>query len=158
MFNEDGTWRESVFYKVLGESYVEIALRAARKADPTAKLYLNEYNLDYPGPKLNAMVALVKDLVSKGCPIDGIGSQAHLVLDNAAIEGIKGPLKTLADVGVEVAFTELDIRMPMPADATKLAHQSKNYNTVVSACMQVPGCIGVTTWGLTDKVYIYLLI
>jgi endo-1,4-beta-xylanase len=40
MFNDDGTWRTSVYYNTLGPSFISVALRAARAADPKAKLYL----------------------------------------------------------------------------------------------------------------------
>lgn len=39
-FNDDGTWRSDVFYNTMGESFVPVALQAARAADPNAKLYV----------------------------------------------------------------------------------------------------------------------
>lgn len=53
--NDNGTFREDVFYDTLGESYISIALRAARAADPHAKLYINDYNTEYVG-KMSALV------------------------------------------------------------------------------------------------------
>lgn len=47
--NDDGTWRSDVFYNVLGTNYVNIALNAARSADSGAKLYINDYNIEYTG-------------------------------------------------------------------------------------------------------------
>lgn len=152
IFNDDGSFRNSVFYNVLGESFVEIAFRAAKAADPTAKLYINDYNLDYSSGKLTALVALVNRLKAAGVPIDGIGSQAHLIVDNGAIGGILSPLQTLASTGLDIALTELDIRLTLPADSTKLAHQQANFQTVVAACISIPKCVGVTTWGVSDKV------
>lgn len=151
VFNDDGTWRTSVFYNLLGPKFVDIAFRAAKKADPTAKLFINDYNLDYAGPKVNAMVALVQRLIADGVPIDGIGSQAHLILNNGAIPGMHQPLATLASTGLKVALTELDIRLPLPADATKLMNQRDNFNLATAACIRVPNCVGVTTWGVSDK-------
>ncbi|KAG6861138.1 hypothetical protein C0995_003590 [Termitomyces sp. Mi166 len=150
-FNEDGTWRETVFYNTLGTSYIETALRAARAADPAAKLYINDYNIDGTGPKATAMINLVKSLKANNIPIDGVGLQGHLIVGQVPTD-IEENIRQITAAGVEVAITELDIRMALPVTAELLEQQKKDYQTVISACNAVPDCIGVTIWDYTDKV------
>ncbi|KAJ6597949.1 glycosyl hydrolase family 10 protein [Mycena sp. CBHHK59/15] len=149
VFNDDGSFRASVFFRLLGESFIDIAFRAARAADPAAKLYINDFNLDGPGAKINALVALVGRLKSRGIPIDGIGSQAHLILGQ--VGGVAAQLQALANTGLDVALTELDIRIPKPVTTALLAQQQTDFNTVAKACINVAKCVGITTWGVSDK-------
>jgi len=150
VFEDNGSWRNSVFYRLLGEQFVDIAFKAAAAADPSARLYINDYNLDYTGPKLNAMVGLVGRLKSRGVPVHGIGTQAHLVVGNGAIPSFSGPLNTLAGTGLDVAITELDIRMNLPSDSSKLNQQSTDYTSVTRACLAQTKCVGITVWGVDD--------
>ncbi|KAK3399155.1 glycoside hydrolase superfamily [Sordaria brevicollis] len=150
-FNEDGTYRESVFYNVLGEEFIELAFKTASKLDPKAKLYYNDYNLESPSPKTEAVRKLVKELQEKKIRIDGVGLQAHLIAENRpTLEQHKAAIKGFAELGVEVALTELDVRLQTPANETNLALQKEGYYNAVSACVQVDGCIGVTIWDFYD--------
>jgi endo-1,4-beta-xylanase len=113
--NEDGTPRESNFYKVMGsEKYIELAFKLAAKADPDAKLVYNDYNLWKP-EKRAGVVRLVKRLQEKGIKIDGVGMQAHWSLEGPSIEEIENSIIAYAELGVKVSFTELDVTaLPNP--------------------------------------------
>ncbi|KAA1476235.1 endo-1,4-beta-xylanase C precursor [Dentipellis sp. KUC8613] len=149
-FNDDGTWRTDVFYNTLGTTYVPIALESARQADPSTKVYINEYNLEYAGPKLTSMISLINSLKSAGTPLDGIGVQGHLIVGQVPTD-LETNLANLASLGVEVAITELDIRMTLPSTDALLQQQKTDYQNVISACNAVKGCIGITIWDYTDK-------
>ncbi|MBB4910106.1 endo-1,4-beta-xylanase [Actinophytocola algeriensis] len=149
--NEDGTFRNSFWYQKLGPSYIADAFRAARAADPDVKLYINDYNTDGLGAKSDGMYRLVQDLLTQGVPIDGVGFQAHLAIQYGFPNQMRQNLQRFAALGLDVAVTELDVRMQLPADSTKLATQATYYRNVTNACLAVARCVGITTWGYTDK-------
>jgi endo-1,4-beta-xylanase len=60
-------------------------------------------------------------------------------------------IQRFADLGVDVAITELDIRMQLPSDSAKLTQQPAEYKAVMNACLAVSRCAGVTVWGFTDS-------
>lgn len=140
---------DTVFSNTLGEEFVAIAFRAARAADPAAKLYINDYNTDGTNAKSTAMINLVRKLKAAGVPIDGIGVQAHLTVGGIS-SSFGTNLANFAALGVDVAITELDIRMKMPSSASLLSRQADDYRTIVNACVSVPRCVGITIWDYTD--------
>ncbi|PSR81563.1 hypothetical protein PHLCEN_2v6329 [Hermanssonia centrifuga] len=152
-FNDDGTFGTDVFLSVLGTDYINITLNAARAADPNAKLYINEFNIEFPGPKSTAMQNLVKSLKASGTPIDGIGLQSHFIVGEVpSMAALVQNMEAFTALGVEVAITELDVRMmTLPSTPALLAQQKTDYETVISACMAVSDCVGVTIWDFTDK-------
>jgi endo-1,4-beta-xylanase len=150
-FNDDGTYRTSVFYNTLGIDYIAKALTYARAADPTAKLYLNDYNIDGLGAKSDAMYTLAKDLLAQGVPLDGIGIQGHLAIQYGFPTDVQANFQRFADLGLDVAITELDVRMTLPRTDAQDTTQATYYTNMITACMNVTRCAGITIWDYTDK-------
>lgn len=129
--NEDGTYRDSVFYRVLGEDYIKLAFRLAAEADPAAKLYYNDYNLERVGPKSEGARRIVKMLQDEGIRVDGIGRQAHMTVgETPSYDEQWDVIDSYAELGVEVAITELDIRLTVPSNNATLGQQKTDYANV----------------------------
>jgi endo-1,4-beta-xylanase len=150
---DDGTLAPSVWRRFIGPDYVEQALRAARAADPQAKLFINEFGVEGPGRKLEGLVRLVRDLLARGVPLDGIGLQTHThilgFLDEATIAQT---MRRFAAMGLEVQVTEMDVGTSLLAvDALdRLTRQAEAYGAAARACNAVAACTRFTTWGFTD--------
>jgi endo-1,4-beta-xylanase len=148
-FADDGEWRKSIWYEAMGPDYVALALKAARAADPDAKLYINDYGVETTGPKMRALHDLVASLKHDGVPIDGVGLQSHFVAGSAPAD-LQDVMQQFAALGVDVAVTELDLRIRLPANFKSRAAQAGDYASVIRACRSTERCVGVTTWGITD--------
>ncbi|KAF4977922.1 hypothetical protein FZEAL_5627 [Fusarium zealandicum] len=151
--DDSGEWRDSVFYQTLGTDYLAISFNAARKADPEAKLYYNDYNIENNGAKTERALELVKIVQDAGAPIDGVGFQGHMIVGSAPSRSdLVTVLERFTALDVEVAYTELDIRhASVPASESALKTQGDDFANVVGSCLDVEGCVGVTVWGVSDK-------
>lgn len=111
---DNGAWRESKFYQILGEDFMKYAFQYANEADPDAELYYNDYSMANPGRR-DAVVAMVKNLQEEGVKIDGIGMQGHLNMDYPSLEEYEKSIQAFAGLGVKVMITELDLTvLPSP--------------------------------------------
>jgi endo-1,4-beta-xylanase len=148
-FNGDGSLVSDVFYKAMGSGYIADALRTAHAADPGAQLYLNDYSIEGENAKSNAMYSLVQSLLAQGVPINGVGFESHFILGQVP-SSLLANMQRFAALGVNVAVTELDDRIQLPATTANLNQQATDYATVVSDCLQVSRCVGVSQWGVGD--------
>jgi endo-1,4-beta-xylanase len=127
-----------------GNDWIEAAFRAARAADPGAKLCYNDYNTDdWNQAKTQGVYRMVQDFRSRGVPIDCVGFQSHFNSNSPVPSNYRTTLQNFADLGVDVQITELDIE----GSGTT---QADNFRTVTQACLAVARCNGITVWGIRD--------
>jgi len=159
-FNEDGSIRETIWYDLpgigqagQGTKYIEQALRWARSADRHAKLFYNDYDSEPINPKSDAIYAMAVDFKKRGVPLDGIGFQVHvnLTFENpATLASFRKNLRRFVALGLEIHFTEVDIRLQDSTPAS-LQAQAHLYSEITKACLEVSACKAIQTWGFTDK-------
>ncbi|MGW4550640.1 endo-1,4-beta-xylanase [Streptomyces violaceorubidus] len=125
-----------------GNDWIEVAFRAARAADPSAKLCYNDYNVeDWTWAKTQAMYAMVRDFKQRGVPIDCVGFQSHFNSGSPYNSNFRTTLQNFAALGVDVAITELDIQ----------GAPASTYANVTNDCLAVERCLGITVWGVRDS-------
>lgn len=128
--NEDGSLRNSIYLKLLGENYIKEAFDLAAKADPTAELYYNDYNNEQPAKRAGT-IALIKKLQTAGIKVDGVGIQGHWSLNSNPEKDVEDAIIEYSKLGIKVAFTELDITvLPNPWELQG-ADVKQNFNDYV---------------------------
>lgn len=96
---------------------------------------------------------LIKIIQAAGAKIDGVGLQGHFIVGSTpSASALTSQLNTYVALGLEVAYTEVDVRFSsLPSTASGLAQQATDYGSVVSACLAVSKCVGITVWDFDDK-------
>lgn len=151
-FDKEGKLRDNVWLRVIGPEYIDLAFRWAHEAAPNVKLYYNDYDIEFAGVKAQTVKAFVRSLQARHVPIDGVGIQAHeLTVRPPSRRELQAALKGYADLGLDVAITELDVGIYLPSSAKKLEEQVAVYSDVLDACLAVSRCGTFVTWGFTDK-------
>ncbi|MFW5657660.1 MAG: endo-1,4-beta-xylanase [Bacteroidota bacterium] len=141
-FEDDGSWRKTKFYEIIGEDYIELAFKFTQEADPEAELLYNDYSMFHKGRR-EAVVNLVNDLKSNGIRIDGVGMQAHVGMDYPPLDEFEKSIQAFADAGVDVHITELDL--------TAIPFPSGNVGADISASFEYQQKMNPYAEGLPDS-------
>jgi endo-1,4-beta-xylanase len=171
--NDDGTMRQSPWYRIIGEDYLLKAFQFAHEADPDAELYYNDYSLENEAKRKGA-VELIRKLKGAGAAITGIGLQGHVRLERPDARAESDTIEAFAALGIQVNISELDVEVlpratdsaDVSATAVKTApvnpypnglpeeiqqRLAKRYAELFRVFVQHSKVMGrVTFWGVTD--------
>jgi endo-1,4-beta-xylanase len=148
--------RSTVFSQKMGLAFIDQAFINARAVDPQVDLFYNDYNIEAGGRKTANLLALIDGMTSRGVPITGVGFQMHVTIDWPSITAIEASMKAVADRGLKVKISEMDVSMKsaytsFTADAA--TRQQQRYHDIVAAYLRaVPPAqrAGITVWGVWD--------
>ncbi len=173
--NDDGTLRQSPWFKIIGEDYIAKAFQWAHEADPAAELYYNDYSLHNPAKRKGA-IELIRKLKAQGILLNGIGEQGHYMLDSPSLDEVDQTIGELSQLGLKVMITEFDIDV-LPAafdyrgaDIARTAEMGPKLNPYTNGLpdevqkqladryaglfkvfLKYRSLSRVTFWGVTDK-------
>jgi endo-1,4-beta-xylanase len=156
--NTDGTisTTDNIWAQTIGPGYIDLAFQAAHQADPAAKLYYNDWGVENQTTRTTGLYNLVTGMQQRGVPIDGVGLQCHWTAARSDLfaapdhDSMVANFAHLAQLGLKVRISELDVRLPLPASAADLAKQAGMFSTTVQACLDSPNCVSITTFGAND--------
>lgn len=153
--------RRSPWYTIIGPQYLDIAFQTAREVDPNAKLFINDFNSTFD-PKRTCYFNVVKDLKSRGIPVDGVGHQNHDNFEFPPVQDFIDTINQFATLGVQQHVTEMDVNIYSGSASAPIANYSDipldrhisvayHYRDYFEALKSLKGKIqSVTLWGLAD--------
>src|SRR6202163_4596586 len=155
---DESSLRPSIWATRLGPDYLPIALRATAAADPDARLVLNEYDVEFKGPRFaarrKALAQLLRSLRDRDVPLHAVGLQAHLFADRAIDrDGLQALLAEIAALKLDILITELDVidyQLPgrvSERDALVAGMASRFLGSVCDVVRPK----AILTWGLSDR-------
>ena len=154
---EDGSYRKSPFYEILGEEFIPLAFQYAHEADPDAELYYNDYGMEWNNFKHDNILDLVNRLVKDGAEIDGIGLQTHTDVSRN-VSHIENAIRDAGNTGLMVHVSEMDVDLFVddytgPVTQELLQQQSDRFAAASRALLNLPSnkIFGLTTWGVSDN-------
>lgn len=145
------TLRQNVWQRAIGDDYIDSAFVYARRADPTALLYLNDYDVEMQGKaKAVAFYNIVKRLQQHGIPIDGVGLQCHFSVGSVDSVKLERTIRRFGDDGLKCIITELDMGVGSTS-AKDLEEQARSYRVVTDIVLNNENCPSMVIWGIKDN-------
>lgn len=145
------TLRQNVWQRAIGDDYIDSAFVYARRADPNAVLYLNDYDVEHQGKaKAVAFYNLAKRLRSRNIPIDGVGLQCHFSIGDVDSVKLASTIQRFGEEGMKCVITELDMGVPSTSDAD-LEEQARLYRVITDIMLANDNCPYMVVWGIKDN-------
>lgn len=151
-------YRKSPWVNIIGEDFADYVFRYAKEILPNTDLYYNDYNESNP-PKRDKIYELVKGMLNRGIPVDGIGMQCHWSIHYPSASLVRQAIEKYAELGLKLQITELDIsvfahnelgRVEKPT-VQMLMLQAKAYQEAFALFREYKDIIdNVTLWGVAD--------
>lgn len=161
-------FRDSPWYQITGHQFLDWAFHAARAADPSCKLFINEYDTEKDA-KRQRLFEIVRGMQSRGVPLDGVGHQVHW-RPTSSLQGLATALDEAASLGLENHITELDVtiytdgghcywappggcdpQLPSGDYDRTMAWQAQAYRDIFDLAVARPSVRAVLIWGLHDE-------
>lgn len=148
------------------DDYIEAAFKAARAADPNAKLIINEYGAESAGRKQDELYNLIERLLVAGVPVDGVGLQTHISMYNPDVKRFEATIERFSELkkynpDFTVQITELDVSIYKSDNDEEIAitsdvllQQAYRYQELFDLLKEqtAKGNIDMTlVWGVTDN-------
>ena len=144
---EEGPWFHSI-----GPDYVGHIYQMAHEADPEAKLFYNDFDMDGMSAKADRCYLWIKELLARGVPIHGIGLQYHVRVDkHPSPSEVTQNIRRFNDLGLIVHITELDVWLPTKVTPEHLQQQAEIYRDVFATALAARNCPAVLLWGFSDR-------
>ena len=150
--NPEGyTLRQTVWQRAIGDDYIDSAFVYAHRADPSAVLYLNDYDVELQGKaKSVAFRNLVMRLKKDGIPVDGVGLQCHFSVGDVDSVKLDQTIRQFGEANLKCIITELD--MGVSSTSTQnLEEQARQYRIITDIVLNNPNCPNMVIWGLKDN-------
>lgn len=143
--------RDTAWLRFIGEDYIEMAFQFAHEADPDAILLYNDFGAEGMNAKSDAVYAMAQDFLERDIPLHGIGMQAHFDVGAINFGSVADNMARLGELGLEVQFTEVDIKYLGEADDELFRRQAQDYYHLMETCLDADNCTAFVIWGVSDK-------